>query len=60
MKMDALGKKFLPFAAIISPDENSRSVAAQGLLHILTLASVGAIRVDQISTSAPVVVSMPV
>ncbi|KAK7204501.1 Rec8 like protein-domain-containing protein [Myxozyma melibiosi] len=39
--------KSLEFSAILSQQENSQSVASQGFLHVLTLASVGALSAEQ-------------
>jgi meiotic recombination protein REC8, fungi type len=41
------GVEKVSFATLLPPDQHSKAVAAQGLLHVLTLATKGAIEVHQ-------------
>ncbi|KFH42723.1 hypothetical protein ACRE_065730 [Hapsidospora chrysogenum ATCC 11550] len=44
---DAHGRRWVEFQQLANPDVHDKQVAAQAFLHVLTLASMGAISVDQ-------------
>ncbi|KAK9237909.1 Rec8 like protein-domain-containing protein [Lipomyces kononenkoae] len=47
MKLDTLGTNILTFANIVDPEDCTTVVAAQGLMHVLALASAGILSVHQ-------------
>ncbi|KAK6503597.1 hypothetical protein TWF481_008610 [Arthrobotrys musiformis] len=52
--------QFITFDELISPNESSRVVAAQGFHHLLHLATRGSVRVEQGSNLEPIIITMNV
>ncbi|KAK9245781.1 Rec8 like protein-domain-containing protein [Lipomyces tetrasporus] len=58
MKMDTLGTTILTFDNILDPEDCTAAVAAQGLMHVLALASADVLSVHQPSTYGPIEVRL--
>ncbi|KAK9467591.1 Rec8 like protein-domain-containing protein [Lipomyces arxii] len=58
MKMDTQNSDVLKFTDLVSPETCLPPVAAQGLMHILALASAGAVAVEQTEAFGPISVKL--
>ncbi|KAK9354210.1 hypothetical protein V1523DRAFT_408606 [Lipomyces doorenjongii] len=54
MKMDTLGTNILTFDNILDTQDCTAAVAAQGLMHVLTLAGAGVLSVHQRLSYGPI------